>query len=58
MKQRITYIVHNPDAFSPAQLVVGDDSLALEQVEAAKEHRITLGLSELPDDVSRVDCRT
>ncbi|EMD91927.1 hypothetical protein COCHEDRAFT_1100837 [Bipolaris maydis C5] len=52
MKQRITYIVHNSDTFSPEQLHVGTDKrgpvFALKGIEAAKEHRITLGLDELP----------
>ncbi|EUC38131.1 hypothetical protein COCCADRAFT_32815 [Bipolaris zeicola 26-R-13] len=52
MKQRITYIVHNSDTFSPEQLEVGTDKrgpvFALKGIEAAKEHRITLGLDELP----------
>ena len=51
MKQRITYIVQNPDAFSPEQLDVRRDVFAVKDVEAAKEHRITLGLDELPDEV-------
>lgn len=55
MKQRITYIVHNSDTFSPEQLEVGADKrgpvFALKGIEAAKEHRITLGLDELPKQV-------
>ena len=51
MKQRITYIVQNPDAFSPEQLDVREGVFALKNVEAAKEHRITFGLDELPDRV-------
>ncbi|ORY16171.1 PIG-X protein [Clohesyomyces aquaticus] len=53
MKQRITYIVRDPDAFTPEQLVVKDDFFAVEQVSAAKEHRITLGLSELPEELRK-----
>lgn len=51
MKQRITYIVQNPDEFSPEQLDVRGDLFAVKDVEAAKEHRTTLGLDELPDEV-------
>lgn len=54
MKQRITYVVKNPDSFTPEQLVVKPDGtqFALKQVVAAKEHRITLGLDELPSEVT------
>jgi hypothetical protein len=55
MKQRITYVVKNPDDFTPEQLEVKKDgrynSLSLKAVHAAKEHRITLGLDELPVEV-------
>jgi hypothetical protein len=55
MKQRITYVVKNPEDFSPEQLDVGEDKhgpyFALDNVFAAKEHRITLGLDELPEEV-------
>lgn len=57
MKQRITYVVKRPDGFSPEQLLVlrDDDQFgtrfALKDVDAAKEHRITLGLNELPVEV-------
>lgn len=56
MKQRITYVVNSPDDFSPEQLLVKDDGnssprFAVKGVDAAKEHRITLGLKELPEEV-------
>lgn len=55
MKQRITYVVQNPEDFTPEQLEVGKDDrgplFALKGVQAAKEHRITLGLNELPEEV-------
>jgi len=55
MKQRITYVVTNPEDFTPDQLDVGEDKsgpyFALDNVHAAKEHRITLGLNELPEEV-------
>lgn len=53
MKQRITYVVTDPESFSPEQISVkkGDngnsDIFELKGVKAAKEHRITLGLDEL-----------
>jgi hypothetical protein len=55
MKQRITYVVKNPEEFTPDQLDVSEDEsgpyFALDNVYAAKEHRITLGLDELPEEV-------
>jgi hypothetical protein len=56
MKQRITYVVKNPEEFSPEQLEVRKDPegpiFTIKNVHAAKEHRITLGLDELPEEVS------
>jgi hypothetical protein len=56
MKQRITYVVKNPDTFTPDLLEVTKDgpkdSFVVNGVQAAKEHRITLGLDELPTEVS------
>jgi hypothetical protein len=54
MKQRVTYIVQDPDSFSPDQLVIKGSSLTLKHVEAAKEHRITASLDDLPSEVSNV----
>lgn len=51
MKQRITYLVSNPDDFTPELLNVKDTSLSLNNVKAAKEHRFTLGVDELPEEV-------
>jgi hypothetical protein len=55
MKQRITYVVKKPEAFSPEQLEIKQDPkgpiFTLKNVDAAKEHRITLGLDELPKEV-------
>jgi hypothetical protein len=55
MKQRITYVVDNPDSFTPELLDVkkdgARDTFAIMGVWAAKEHRITLGLDELPSEV-------
>ncbi|KAF2676782.1 PIG-X-domain-containing protein [Lentithecium fluviatile CBS 122367] len=53
MKQRITYIVRNPDEFTPEQLEVIGRSLNIQKLNAAKEHRITLGLKELPRELSK-----
>jgi hypothetical protein len=55
MKQRITYVVKDPDSFTPELLDVkkdgSRDTFAISGVQAAKEHRITLGLDELPTEV-------
>jgi hypothetical protein len=59
MKQRITYVVKQPDEFSPEQLEVKTDSngpvFTIKNVDAAKEHRLTLGLDELPDEVLHIE---
>jgi hypothetical protein len=55
MRQRITYVVKDPDTFTPDLLEVTKDgpkdSFAVSGVQAAKEQRITLGLDELPTEV-------
>ncbi|KAH7087545.1 PIG-X [Paraphoma chrysanthemicola] len=56
MKQRITYVVTNPESFTPEQLGVAStetqDAFTVRGVQAAKEHRFTFGLDELPSEVS------
>lgn len=53
MKERITYVVTEPESFSPEQIDIQSrkhgepDTFKVERVKAAKEHRITLGLDEL-----------
>lgn len=58
MKQRLTYVVKKPESFSPDLVEVKNegskDIFALKGVQAAKEHRITLGLDELPSEVRTV----
>jgi hypothetical protein len=54
MKQRITYLVPEPDDFRPELLTVQDESLSVRNLKAAKEHRVTFGLSELPEEVRQV----
>ena len=48
-------MVKNAESFTPEQLEVqkhgNQDSFSLKGVEAAKEHRITFGLAELPSEV-------
>jgi len=52
MKQRITYIVRNPEQFTPELLEVNRTSFTVKGLNAAKEHRITFSLKELPREVS------
>jgi nucleoside diphosphate kinase len=58
MKQRLTYVVKKPESFSPDLIEVKNDgpkdTFALKGVQAAKEHRITLGLDELPSEVGPI----
>lgn len=54
MKQRITYLLRKADAqggVDPDTISVGKDSLRIPRVDAAKEWRITVGASELPQEV-------
>jgi hypothetical protein len=55
MKQRITYVVTNPESFTPEQLKVykteSHHVFSVNGVQAAKEHRFTFGLDELPSQV-------
>ncbi|KAF1966463.1 PIG-X-domain-containing protein [Bimuria novae-zelandiae CBS 107.79] len=53
MKQRITFLVKDPDSFTPEKLEVKDESLAMSAVEAVKEHRFTISLDELPAGLRR-----
>jgi len=53
MKQRITF-VQRPDApFEAEQAVLTSNSLAIRALDAAREDRITFGLEDLPQEVSR-----
>jgi hypothetical protein len=51
MKQRRTYLVNDPDSFTPKQLEVKDGSLSLNGLHAVEERRITFSLDELPTEV-------
>jgi len=54
MKERITYVVRNPEqGFDPANLEIKSSSLSVKSLVGAKEHQITLGLSELPQEVCK-----
>ena len=49
MKQRITFLVKDPESFTPERLEVEEDgSLSLKDIEAVKEQRLTFSLDELP----------
>ncbi|EON66513.1 hypothetical protein W97_05758 [Coniosporium apollinis CBS 100218] len=54
MKQRITYLLREPDELRTEHLEVTGKSLIINNLKAAKEHRLTLSLSELPNEVSEV----
>ncbi|KIW00708.1 uncharacterized protein PV09_07694 [Verruconis gallopava] len=52
MKQRITYIVKDPvQGYDPSNLKVTKTSLTVAALDGAKEHHITLGMHELPDEL-------
>lgn len=53
MKQRRTFLVKDPDSFTPEQLEVKDGSILLKGVHAVEEHRITFSLDELRVEVHR-----
>ncbi|KAF9734135.1 hypothetical protein PMIN06_008384 [Paraphaeosphaeria minitans] len=51
MKQRITYLVEDPDSFTPEQLEAKHGSLSLKGLKAVQEHRVTFSLDELPAEL-------
>lgn len=51
MRQRITYFLRDPADFNIDQVKVETDALSVTSLNAAKEHRFTLGLKELPHEV-------
>ncbi|KAL1608270.1 protease B nonderepressible form [Paraconiothyrium brasiliense] len=53
MKQRRTYLVGDPDSFTPEQLEVKDGSLWLKGLKAVAEHRVTFNVDELPKEVRK-----
>ncbi|KAJ4353874.1 protease B nonderepressible form [Didymosphaeria variabile] len=53
MKQRRTYLVEDPDTFTPEQLEVIDGSLSLKGLEAVEEHRVTFNVDELPEEIRK-----
>jgi len=54
MRQRITFIHEPQDALDPSTLAISQDSLkASEEFKAAREHRITFGFDQLPQELYR-----
>ena len=53
MKQRITFIFHANDDASK-NLSVEKKKVKIQGLEAAKEHKITLSIDELPKSVQRI----
>ena len=52
MRERVTFI-HGADyALDPKQLQLQNDSLHITSLKAAREDKLTLGLYELPQEVS------
>lgn len=48
--------MHNGnDAFDPKQLQLQNDSLRVKSLKAAREDKLTLGLYELPQEVSKIN---
>ena len=51
MKERITYVIRDPDAFSPDQLRVNDTAFDTHLLPAAKERRLSFSFAEIPHEV-------
>lgn len=51
MKQRITYIRGADQNFDPASIAPTGGSLKIPSLRAAKEHKLTIDVSELPEEV-------
>jgi hypothetical protein len=55
MRERVTYIVRKGRSeFDPKRIEVGKTSIAVSEIDAMKEHQITLPVSEIPADIWRV----
>ena len=52
MRERITFVHGINNEFDPKQLQLDNDTLHINALKAAREDRITLGLYELPQEVS------
>ncbi|KAF2457234.1 hypothetical protein BDY21DRAFT_345296 [Lineolata rhizophorae] len=55
MRERITYLLRDPehDGPDPSKINVSKDSLTVTGLDAAKEHRVTFGFSELSQELWR-----
>ena len=51
MRERSTFVHGAHDAFDPEQLVVDQEAVQVRRLKAAREDRLTLGFSELPQEV-------
>lgn len=51
MKRRITLVQGPGASFEPQQAVLSSNSLAIRDLDAAREERITLGLDDLSEEV-------
>ena len=52
MRERVTYIIRNPDVgFDPSKLEIEDSTFTVSGIDAAKEYQITLNPAELPYEV-------
>lgn len=54
MRERVTFLHRPDDAFDPNQLQLQNDSLRVTSLKAAREDKLTLGLYELPQEVSKI----
>ncbi len=53
MRERITFIHGINEEFDPSQLRLNSDTLHITSLKAAREDRLTIGLYELPQEVTR-----
>lgn len=52
MRERITFLHRPDDALDPKQLQLQNDTLHVTFLKAAREDKLTVGLYELPQEVS------
>ena len=56
MKQRITYIADSGDDTDSKASIGTEKTLQVNDLQAAKEERLTVALDELPEEVFYTDC--
>ncbi|ESZ93721.1 hypothetical protein SBOR_5906 [Sclerotinia borealis F-4128] len=54
MRQRITFLQQPQDAVDPQNIIVSKKSITAKHIKAAREDRVTLSFSELPQEIYRV----